>query len=224
LFKPELNVEILGVNRVGMEPFSPWITNALPWLQDTPQADVWGSWKVAYRDLHILNGQNELIGVYNLTDHDLQRATNRIELFNILVAASKVNDAATNGLPDDWEYYYFKRTGVSTRADFDQDGVNNFAEYAFGLNPADDLRGEMFQTKVLKQGAQPNFSFSFRRRAGSILNYTVESTGDFKQWSALTAVPTIQNLYDGTGTSRATYLLPKEPNVPRFFRVKASTR
>ena len=43
----------------------------LPWLQETPEQPVWTTWAVTYRDVIILDGNNEVVGVYNLTEHNL---------------------------------------------------------------------------------------------------------------------------------------------------------
>jgi hypothetical protein len=48
----------------------------LPWLQDTAAADVWGSWKVTFRDVVVLDASGKVRFVYNLTDHDLHLAAN----------------------------------------------------------------------------------------------------------------------------------------------------
>ncbi len=60
----------------------------MPWLQDTPQANVWRTWKVTNRDVVMLDGENRVFRVYNLTDHDLSAAGNYAELRGILLAAA----------------------------------------------------------------------------------------------------------------------------------------
>lgn len=44
----------------------------LPWLQDDAQVDAWGAWEVEYRDLVVLDRENRPVGVFNLTEHNLQ--------------------------------------------------------------------------------------------------------------------------------------------------------
>ena len=61
----------------------------LPWLQETADDDVWGDWRVAFRDVVILDEANVQIDVYNLTSHGLSDAANREAL------KQKLRDAAS---------------------------------------------------------------------------------------------------------------------------------
>ena len=85
---PNLGIEIIGINEAdhvtgcGTTSFSDGnsaITNDanapdIPWLQDVDldgncASDLWDdSWSVNYRDVIILDGDNEQVGVFNLTD------------------------------------------------------------------------------------------------------------------------------------------------------------
>jgi hypothetical protein len=49
--------------------------------------DVWNAWGVTYRDVYILDRENALYAVYNLTDHPLSSDANREELKALLRAA-----------------------------------------------------------------------------------------------------------------------------------------
>ncbi len=84
-------VRILGVNAVGQETGNAAICSGrtLPWLQDTPQADVWTAWRVNFRDLVILDTRNHVINVYNLTDHNLADSTNYATLKSMLITAAR---------------------------------------------------------------------------------------------------------------------------------------
>lgn len=89
-FHPEIAVQILGVNAAGAEEGNPYIEDGmfLPWLQDTYEDDVWGLWQVSFRDVIILDGQNRLFAVYNLTDNNLLDPASYQELYSLLVAAA----------------------------------------------------------------------------------------------------------------------------------------
>ncbi|MEO0603003.1 MAG: hypothetical protein AAF211_16310 [Myxococcota bacterium] len=65
---------ILGVNGVGYESANDTITDGrdLPWLQDTPDAAVWNLWDIVYRDVVVLDANGVVVGVLNLTTHDLR--------------------------------------------------------------------------------------------------------------------------------------------------------
>ena len=67
------DVAILGVNETGYESANEaFCTDRdLPWLQDTPDSDMWGAWGVVYRDIFILDAEGVLLEVYNLSLHDL---------------------------------------------------------------------------------------------------------------------------------------------------------
>jgi hypothetical protein len=81
-------VAILGVNAVGYESGNASITDGrvLPWLQDVPEEDVWGTWAVTYRDVVVLDEENQVRAVYNLTEHDLADPAAYAELRDLLVA------------------------------------------------------------------------------------------------------------------------------------------
>ena len=61
----------------------------IPWLQDTPSENVWSDWAVTYRDLVILDAENQKIDVYNLTTHDLADPANYAELKQKLLEAAQ---------------------------------------------------------------------------------------------------------------------------------------
>jgi hypothetical protein len=46
-------------------------------------------------------------------------------------------DSDRNSLPDDWEGRFFGRLGMDSKADPDQDGMSNLAEYLSGTDPTD---------------------------------------------------------------------------------------
>lgn len=82
-----LPIQILGVNQAGYESGNATITAGrdLPWLQDVSTQDVWSAWAVVYRDVQILDQDNQLAGVYNLTEHDLSQADSYEALKNMLI-------------------------------------------------------------------------------------------------------------------------------------------
>jgi hypothetical protein len=44
----------------------------IPWLQDTEEANWWGSWGIIWRDVVILDRDGNKVDVVNLTDHNLE--------------------------------------------------------------------------------------------------------------------------------------------------------
>ncbi len=228
----DLNIEILGINIQSDAVYNPSFTTSrtLPWLQDTAEQNVWSSWKAVWRDVRILDSQNRQVTSYNLTDHDLSNPLNYLALKQLLLTAAQLVDSEQNGLPDDWELQYFGHLPMAPDADADGDGASNLLEYAFGTDPTNrsDVKALHFAPAALPPAN--SVSFSFRRRAGSILNYVVEASSDLKQWTTITpdllSVSPPRNLFDGTGTSEVVCASTAAGRIEplRFLRVRATAR
>ena len=80
-------VQVHGVNQIGHESANESACQGkdLPWLQEVPDQLVWGPWKVGYRDVIILNEENEVVATFNLTDHNLVDAAEYATLKNMLI-------------------------------------------------------------------------------------------------------------------------------------------
>ena len=78
------------MNGIGHESANGTITagRTLAWLQDLAATDVWSAWAVTYRDVILLNDNNEPVGVYNLTSNDLGDPTKYAALRDMLVSAA----------------------------------------------------------------------------------------------------------------------------------------
>lgn len=81
-----VSLRIAGVNQAGQEKDNAKACDGkdLPWLQDSPAVSAWTTWDVTYRDVIILNGDNEPETIYNLTHHDLGIAVYYEELKSLL--------------------------------------------------------------------------------------------------------------------------------------------
>jgi hypothetical protein len=86
---PDAPVGILGVNGFSYESGNGLVTQGrtIPWLQDTGLVDAWTQWNVTYRDVILLDEENRIIGVYNLTSHDLQVPENYDTLKQMILDA-----------------------------------------------------------------------------------------------------------------------------------------
>jgi hypothetical protein len=73
-----LDVRILMVNLRGAEAGieSACMGRDLCLAQDTEAEKVWESWAVEYRDVVILDAENRVLSVYNLTVHSLAESAN----------------------------------------------------------------------------------------------------------------------------------------------------
>lgn len=76
---PDLQIQILGINQAGYSSGNSTISNGrdIPWLQDTVEENVWYTWEHAYRDVIIVDEDNQRVGVYNLSPP--QRPWNQCE-------------------------------------------------------------------------------------------------------------------------------------------------
>ena len=92
---PDLPIQIIGINEFGQESGNPLMTEGrtTPLLQDVDadnngSSDVWyDSWEITYRDVKILNQQNEIVGTVNLTTpagYDLSEQINYDALKKII--------------------------------------------------------------------------------------------------------------------------------------------
>ena len=88
---PELSVAILAIDEVGHEGGMPEVakTADLPCLQDTAKDDVWGTWGATWRDVYVLNRENEVTAVYNLTENSLAEPANYATLEALLIDAAE---------------------------------------------------------------------------------------------------------------------------------------
>ncbi len=82
-----VQVVILGVCEAGEGARNAETTDGrdLPWLQDTPLVDAWGSWQVQQRDLVIVDADNLEVDRINLTGFDLYDRANYDSLAGQLV-------------------------------------------------------------------------------------------------------------------------------------------
>lgn len=85
-----VDVQILGINEVGHESGNPTMCEGrtLPWLQDVAEQKVWTTWAPVFRDVVLVDPQNQKIEAYNLTEHNLADANNYAALKQKLEAAA----------------------------------------------------------------------------------------------------------------------------------------
>ena len=85
-----LEIRILGVNGIGFDSANATICagRSIPWLQDEVGEDVYTAWAVTYRDVIILDAENRVAGIYNLTSNDLGVGANYDALKAMLVDAA----------------------------------------------------------------------------------------------------------------------------------------
>lgn len=92
---PLLRITLGGINQAGHQSGNSAILPGrdLPFLQDADanqngNGNVWEAWQAEWRDVVIVGGSSEKLGVYNLTTHDLSAAANFAELKGLLIDAA----------------------------------------------------------------------------------------------------------------------------------------
>lgn len=181
---------------------------------DQPLADL--TWSVMEGPLADISsaGLATAGSVYQDTAATVTAMYQGLEGYLPLIVSNFANDDfgsyAADGLPDPWQVQYFGESGLQTvagaDADPDADGVTNFQEYAFGMNPSVGFSGVVRWSgaNLLERGVPTPFasgtagSFTFRavfaRRkdfAAAGLSYTAEFSGDLSTWRASTSTPSV---------------------------------
>ena len=87
---PASLIRILAVNAMGEEAGNALVPGSLvlPLLQDDATAAVWTNWNVTWRDVVILDEDNNAVGVFNLTEHNLSYKPEYDALLDILRVAA----------------------------------------------------------------------------------------------------------------------------------------
>ena len=60
----------------------------LPWLQDLDTTDVWSAWQISYRDVIVLNAENEFESLVNVTTENLTTDVGYNTLKNLIIEAA----------------------------------------------------------------------------------------------------------------------------------------
>jgi hypothetical protein len=174
------------------------------------------TWSVAEGPLAAINsaGLATAGSVYQDTEATARAIYRGLEGYLPLTVRNLTNDDfgsyAADGLPDPWQVQYFGEAGLpivaGADADPDADGLSNFQEYAFGMDPSVSFSGVVrwSGSNLLERGVPTPFasgtagSFTFRavfaRRRDFVaagLTYTVEFSGDLITWRASTSTPSV---------------------------------
>jgi len=84
------DIQLLAINEIGFSGLSGMSDlGDLPVLQDTAEEDVWEDWDVAFRDVVILDRDNQKVGEFNLTTDSLSDPANYAALKALLIASAE---------------------------------------------------------------------------------------------------------------------------------------
>lgn len=132
-------------------------------------------------------------------------------------------DADADGLPDDWEQFYFGALGAGATNDPDGDGVNNLGEYYAGTNPTNS--SSVFRTISIApnvEGTELRFTFAPNRQ------YTIQRSADLRIWET---VPNPALFFTSAWLSKTTnnpsypsavfglWTDTNAPSTQRFYRI-----
>ena len=75
---PNLDIEIFAINMAGTGAGASSLSSNinLPMVQDSNTLGIWNDWDAGWRDVFILNENNELVMIYNLTQNNLGNTNN----------------------------------------------------------------------------------------------------------------------------------------------------
>jgi len=121
-------------------------------------------------------------------------------------------DSDGDGLPDDWEQFYFDGLGNSGADDPDDDGVNNLAEFNSGTEPGNASSALRFASVAREPGGR----VTLRTTHAASHRYVVEFTEDFQTWIPLQQPPVFE-----LGPGVAVWTDDSAGANGRFYRLRA---
>jgi hypothetical protein len=138
-------------------------------------------------------------------------------------------DADADGLHDRWETIYFGDILLVTDAatDWDGDGFNNFAEFAFGMNPKVADQSPLRAMWLVKSGSQNWCYIRYSRHilAVRMAKYSYEASESLDEWQNVTPdVEEVEPLTNEGGSVEVVtvrHLLNSPMPRREFFRVRA---
>lgn len=133
-------------------------------------------------------------------------------------------DADADGLPDDWEQFYFGHLGVGAGNSSDGDGISNLEKYIAGTNPT-NVASDFRLLSVQNQPGKTELHFNFAPGR----QYSVQWSDDLQHWQTVTN-PAFRYLSDWLTKAVANPPYPSpvyaawcdtnSPGEQRFYRVR----
>jgi len=192
----------------------------LSWLREDRENRPWRDWRIPiasrptqriqWRDVVVVDQNNEFVAVQNLTFESLNNPANRTRLTNVIRAAATINDTDIDGLPDAWEQSTIG--SIDAAADTPLPSGNPaLLAYALSLGTDHPQPHLAPATGFVEIGDETHQTVTFRRRLGleaERLVYQPErSTDGGRTWSTSAGdwvEHETREPYDGTGTEIVT--------------------
>lgn len=88
--RPDLAIDLLIVNETGYSSGNETLFTVtdLPVLQDDTTALVWTNWQATWRDLYIVDANNNVVAIVSLTTYGLSDPTNYTMVYDLLIDAA----------------------------------------------------------------------------------------------------------------------------------------
>lgn len=137
------------------------------------------------------------------------------------VAVNGTNLELTVGAASDYDTWAGTFTGLTDTApgsDPDNDGLTNFEEYAFGLNPTS---GSSVSPVTPPDKGAGTFTYTRRKQSLTGLTYTYQSSGTLAGWANFTPVSEVSNNGDPVETITVTLPAALLGGNKLFLRVEA---
>jgi len=88
------------------------------------------------------------------------------------------DDSDGDGLPDDWERFYWADLGASSEGDEDEDGISNREEYRTGTNPGDSE--DSWRVTAVRTGSDARIRLEFGHQPNR--RYRIQTASDGVNW------------------------------------------
>lgn len=222
-------IEIIAVNEIGHEVGNPTValSGSIPWVQDTATVTAWPRTAALvaddiFRDLFILNAKNEIVERFRILAFPVTSQNNYNSLKQKLITAAVAIDSDADTIPDAYETTFARNLIPNAASDLDLDSVSLFYEFAFGTSPGDANARPRF---TLERDSLKRLRIRYRRWAGNLLDYTIQTSSDLTTWtrSPIQDTPFRENrvLLEPAGYLETTLLLPEYQQAAPFeyFRI-----
>ena len=147
------------------------------------------------------------------TRENVLSAPPHLELDGTLVGP---DDTDSDGLPDDWERYYFNNLTPGAADDSDQDGQSNGDELAAGTDPT--LSSSVLRIHDAQYDADGNVTLRFGIAPSRA--YRIERSIDLKEWHPAQGILSYPAVGEGEFVEQRINVPPSTP-PQAFYRVQA---